>query len=186
VIADLGTGDGRFVLATAAAHPSHLVLGIDADAATMAVASRRAARPAGRGGRPNALFAVAAAEALPGELDAVADRVTINLPWGSLLRGALGLDRAAADGIARLVAPGGRVEILVAPAPRDRLAPAVDVADRLAGDLAAGWAVRGLTLADARPATATELAATRSSWLRRLGLQRVGSSRQAWRLVLVR
>ena len=59
---DLGTGDGRFVLAAAAARPDTLVIGLDADAAAMAEASRRAAR---RGAVSNALFAVAAAEHPP-------------------------------------------------------------------------------------------------------------------------
>ena len=59
---DLGTGDGRHVLATAAKRPDTLVIGVDANAAAMAEASRRAAR---RGALPNALFAVAAAEHPP-------------------------------------------------------------------------------------------------------------------------
>ena len=59
---DLGTGDGRFVLAAAAARPDALVIGLDADAAGMAESSRRAARG---NALPNALFAVAAAEHPP-------------------------------------------------------------------------------------------------------------------------
>lgn len=59
---DLGTGDGHHVLAAAAAHPATLVIGLDANAAGMIEASRRAAR---RGALPNALFAVAAAEHPP-------------------------------------------------------------------------------------------------------------------------
>ena len=59
---DLGTGDGRHVLAAAAARPDTLAVGIDANAAGMAEASRKAAR---RGALPNALFAVAAAEHPP-------------------------------------------------------------------------------------------------------------------------
>lgn len=59
---DLGTGDGRHVLAAAAARRDTLLVGIDANAAGMAEASRRAAR---RGALPNALFAVAAAEHPP-------------------------------------------------------------------------------------------------------------------------
>jgi 16S rRNA (adenine(1408)-N(1))-methyltransferase len=62
VAIDLGTGDGRFVLAEAAARPDTLVIGLDADPAGMAEASRRAAR---RNALPNALFAVAAAEHPP-------------------------------------------------------------------------------------------------------------------------
>ena len=43
---------------------------------------------------------MASAEALPDGLCGLADLVTVNLPWGSLLRGALALDDAAAAGIA--------------------------------------------------------------------------------------
>jgi 16S rRNA (adenine(1408)-N(1))-methyltransferase len=62
VTLDLGTGDGRHVLAAAAQRPDTLVIGLDANAAGMAEASRRAAR---KGALPNALFAVAAAEHPP-------------------------------------------------------------------------------------------------------------------------
>jgi tRNA G46 methylase TrmB len=50
------------VLATAAEHPDTFVIGVDANAAAMAKASRRATR---RPALPNALFAVAAAEQPP-------------------------------------------------------------------------------------------------------------------------
>jgi 16S rRNA (adenine(1408)-N(1))-methyltransferase len=77
---DLGTGDGRHVLAVAAARPDRLVVGVDANAAAMAEASRRAAAKPRRGGLPNALFVVAAAEALPPELAGVAELVTAHFP----------------------------------------------------------------------------------------------------------
>ena len=50
------------MLRVAAARPETLIVGVDANAAGMADASRRAAR---RGALPNALFAVAAAEHPP-------------------------------------------------------------------------------------------------------------------------
>lgn len=59
---DLGTGDGRYVLRAAAENPDTLFIGVDANAAAMAGASRRATR---RDALPNALFAVAAAEHPP-------------------------------------------------------------------------------------------------------------------------
>jgi len=62
VAVDLGTGDGRAVLAAAAACPETLVVGVDAVAAAMADASRRALR---RDPLPNAVFVVAAAEHPP-------------------------------------------------------------------------------------------------------------------------
>jgi 16S rRNA (adenine(1408)-N(1))-methyltransferase len=183
-VIDLGTGDGRYVLAAAAADPTRLVIGVDANADAMAESSRRAARPAARGGLPNALFVVAAAEAPPPELAGIADTVVIQLPWGSLLRGALALDAAAAAGIAGLVAPAGRVEILLAPAVRDRLEPELDVRRRLTNGLADDWRRAGLELCDARPATDAEIAAARSTWARRLRLRGDDPERVAFRLVL--
>ena len=80
------------MLAAAADEPDRLVVGIDANAAGMATASRRAAATPRRGGLPNALFVVAAIGALPRELDGLADVVTVHFPWGSLLRGLLGAE----------------------------------------------------------------------------------------------
>jgi tRNA G46 methylase TrmB len=62
VAIDLGTGDGRYVLRAAAEHLDTLVIGLDANAAAMAEASRRAER---RHALPNALFLVGAAEHPP-------------------------------------------------------------------------------------------------------------------------
>jgi 16S rRNA (adenine(1408)-N(1))-methyltransferase len=59
---DLGTGDGRHVLALAAKHPDSLVIGVDANAAAIAQASRKALR---RNRAANALFVVAGAEHPP-------------------------------------------------------------------------------------------------------------------------
>jgi 16S rRNA (adenine(1408)-N(1))-methyltransferase len=185
-VVDLGTGDGRFVLATAAAEPETLVIGVDASALAMAEASRRAAAAPRHGGRPNAMFVVAAAEQLPPELDGIADLVAIGLPWGSLLRGALALDPAVAEGIARLVAPGGVVRILVAPATRDRLAADLDVEARLAQSLATDWLRHGLAVSEVRLATDDDIAATHSTWARRLGLRAGDPDRPAWRITLRR
>ena len=62
----------------------------------MAEASRRAAKPAHKGGQPNVRFILAAAEAPPPALAGIAGLVTVRFPWGSLLRGCLGEDTAVA------------------------------------------------------------------------------------------
>jgi len=160
------------------------VIGIDASAAAMAESSLRAARSTRKAGLSNALFVVAAAERPPVELCAVAAEVTILYPWGSLLRGTLALDdgRAAAAGIAGLLAPGGIVRALVSIDPRDRLAvPTIGAADR--AGLAGRWACRGLTLTAFGPADPDEIVASRSSWARRLA---AGRRRRVWRLELRR
>jgi 16S rRNA (adenine(1408)-N(1))-methyltransferase len=168
VTIDVGTGDGRAVLA-AAADPRTLVIGIDANAAAMAEASRRAARPLRKGGAPNAMFILAAAEAPPAELADIGDVVSVRFPWGSLLRGCLGADAAVAAGVAALVAPNGSIELLLAPSAKDGLdglpiEPAAIIA-------AAAKAFRevGFELVEGRLATPDEIRASGSTWARRLG-----------------
>lgn len=175
---DLGTGDGHFVLARAATWPDELVLGVDASHAAMVEASRRAARPIRRGGLPNARFVVAGVEALPRELAGFADLLTIHFPWGSLLHGATGVDLEAAERLARLIASGGRMRLLLSSASRDarrglvQLEPARVVAtfERL-----------GLVAGEVRPATVADADAARSSWGRRL-LRARNAERSAWLL----
>lgn len=151
-----------------------MVIGIDANASAMAEASRRAQR--GRTRLANALFLVEAAGSLPGPLAGVASLVTITMPWGSLLRGVLGLDEQALRGVASVVARGGRVELLASVVAADR----VDGLERLDADaaapIAAAWRSIGFELVSMRPASYAEVAITRSSWARRLG------GRPVWRL----
>lgn len=85
VAVDLGTGDGRYVLDLAAGAPSMLCIGIDPVAEAMAKSSRVASARNDKGGCPNAVFLRSSLEQLPGPLVAVADELSVNYPWGSLL-----------------------------------------------------------------------------------------------------
>jgi 16S rRNA (adenine(1408)-N(1))-methyltransferase len=173
------------VLDAAAADTLTLAVGVDADARAMADASRRAARNPAKGGLPNAVFVAAGVEMLPTELAGIADLVTVQFPWGSLLRGALGLDTPVAEAMARLVAPNGALELNLSIQARDT------VEGRAAGPFEGGDVERvraaseplGLCLTEARPMSRHEIDALRSSWARRL---RVGIDRPAWRLRLRR
>lgn len=147
----------------------------------MAEASRRAAASPSRGGLPNALFVVAAAERPSAELIGRADEVTVQFPWGSLLRGALAVDEIAARGLAALLTPGGRLVAVTSFTDRDGLdLPSLDEPAE-ASCLADRWSAIGLDLAAIRQATADELRTTRSSWSRRLG---AGRARPVWRFEL--
>jgi 16S rRNA (adenine(1408)-N(1))-methyltransferase len=168
------------VLAAATAEPDRLVVGVDASAAALAEASRRAARRAGRDGRAglaNALFVVAAAESLPAELDGLADLVTVHFPWGSLLRGLLAADPAVLGGLARVLRPGATLSMLVSATARDRGAGVAPVRESSLAGLADAYGRHGLELTRVRPATAPDVAASRSTWGRRLG---AGARRPAW------
>ena len=181
MVADIGAGDGRAVLARARAEPASLVLGVDAAAPAMAEASGRAARR----GPANALFLAAGAETLSESvLAGRVDLVTVTFPWGSLLRGVLGLDLEALAGVAALVAPGGRVEVLASVVPSDRIDGISSLDPSWEPAICRAWATAGLDLASMRLATSEEVVASRSTWARRL--RAGGDTRAVWRLDLCR
>ena len=149
----------------------------------MAEASRRAAARPTRGGLANVLFVATGVEHVPPDLDGLADRVTVRFPWGSLLGGALGLDGSVAAAIARLVAPGGRLEIVLSVVERDSAAVGRGAFGR--GDverMAAVYGDLGLDLMEARLLTPDEVRATGSTWARRLRT----ADRPVWRMDLRR
>jgi len=100
---DIGTGDGRFVLHAAKVHPEVFVIGVDASRENLRSTSQKA--PA------NALFIIANALALPVELNALADQVTINFPWGSLLTGLLNAEPALLNGMLAVARPGAVFDV---------------------------------------------------------------------------
>ena len=175
---DLGTGDGRFVLAHAAAHPERLVLGVDANADAMREASRRAARSTST--RRNAQRAVRGrpAGAVAGGLEGLADLVTVHFPWGSLRSAAAGHDPELTARLARLVRPEA-ASSSCSPTPRGMAPP-----DRSG--------CRGRHLCAARtaaggdpPATLDDAVAAHSSWGKRL-LRHPAPGRTAWWIRLER
>jgi len=78
---DLGTGDGRYVRCKAEQHKETFFIGLDACRENVRAHSQRKL--------PNALFVIANAQALPQELNGLISHVTINFPWGSLLKSLL-------------------------------------------------------------------------------------------------
>ncbi|BBX38155.1 hypothetical protein MMAGJ_74370 [Mycolicibacterium mageritense] len=165
------------MLAAAAADSKCLVVGVDANAAGMIEASRRAARPGARG-LPNAVFVAAAVERLPVELTAVADDVTVNFPWGSLLRGLLAPEPTVLGAVAGTMKPGAQLRVVFSVTDHDGIAgvPTVDDAAGV-GHLAMPYAAAGLQIDAVRPAGEADVEA--SSWGKRL---RAGSQRSTWLL----
>jgi 16S rRNA (adenine(1408)-N(1))-methyltransferase len=170
---DLGTGDGRHVLARAAAAPDELVVGVDASASAMADASRRAAR----GRLANAVFVAADASSLPDGLAGFADLVTIHFPWGSLLHGAAGADPC----LTRLLAPGATLRLLLSASPTDAGAGLVRL-DPVAIERA--YRAAGLEVVISQRASFDDARAAHSSWGKRL-LRNAGTNRTAWLLEAV-
>lgn len=98
VHADLGTGDGRYVLDRARRDGGTFVIGIDACRENL----RRAARTA----PDNALFCIANLLSPPPELAGLASHISINFPWGSLLAGLLHADPNLLGGLEAMSRPG--------------------------------------------------------------------------------
>ena len=166
------------MLARAAAEPGTLVLGIDANASGMAEAASRAARISRRRGLLNARFVACAVEVLPGELAHVADLVTVQFPWGSLLRGIVRTEPGVVEPIARLVKPGGELRLLLSVTERDAALGLEALDEPAIEQMTQALEACGLTMIDRRAATAEDLDAARSSWSRRL---RAGAAiRPAW------
>ncbi|MFN8388410.1 MAG: class I SAM-dependent methyltransferase [Anaerolineales bacterium] len=94
---DLGTGDGRFVCKSAEQNNKKFFIGIDSCRENLRVNSRKKL--------PNALFVIANAQSLPGELGGLASHVSINFPWGSLLESLLTGDSCLLNGILSVMRP---------------------------------------------------------------------------------
>lgn len=174
VVIDIGTGDGRFVLRTARDRPQSLVIGIDPVQEAMAGVARRASAKPSRGGVPNALFLVASAEALPGALSSKASLVTVNYPWGALLRTLVEPDRDGLRAVAGLLQPGGRlIALLNASVTDDRdygerlgLPPLEDA--HIEERLVPGWQESGLEGVTWHRLEPAEEPAHHTTWGRRL------------------
>jgi len=98
VIVDLGTGDGRFVEYLARRCAVRAVIGVDTCHENLRKSSRAAPE--------NALFVLADALALPDGLHGLATGVTVNFPWGSLLRGLLDGHAGLLSGLCAVGRPG--------------------------------------------------------------------------------
>lgn len=160
---DLGTGDGRFVLDAARAHPLHSVIGVDACRDNLRGASRRAPE--------NALFLIANALDLPQEFAGLASAITVNFPWGTLLTGLLDESEDAPlwATLARLARPGATLDIRLNGGALTEagwtLEAGAERARRLAGR--AGFRMQGI-----RTLAAEELRAFPTTWARRLAFGR--------------
>lgn len=87
VYVDLGTGEGEYAFRQSQKMEEILFVGIDACQEMMNDYALKAEKRAKKQHLKNLLYVVANAESLPEELTKCADKITINLPWGSLRDG---------------------------------------------------------------------------------------------------
>lgn len=139
---------------------------------------REASARANRARLDNVLYVRAGVESLPVELRGVADRVTIVLPWGSLLA-AVGIPAVPLlRGIRALCRPEASLTVLIGVDPvRDRGEMVRLGLPRLSeldpqGRRAEAYAAAGFELAAVRSIGGEELAGWPSNWARRLAYGR--------------
>lgn len=162
VVVDVGTGDGRGAYRLARANPGWLVVGVDASADRLREVSFRAGRKPARGGSPNAVFVRASLERLPEAFERVADEVSVDYPWGTLLRAALGADLDGLRALARIGKPGARLAVRVNLSALDGSAPEE-------ARVRAAYAAAGIRVGRARADDGAEA----TTWGRRLGARAV-------------
>ena len=162
---DVGAGDGGYVLYRARTEPGTFAIAIDASPDALSSGAWRAKRAR----LANAAFLIEGVERLPDDLTELANEVTIQFPWGSLLRGLLTADPGVMVPIARLLKPVGELRVLLRATARDGYA---DVAPESLSRIATRYAELGLELEEARLASPSDIAASRSSWAKRLGVSR--------------
>jgi 16S rRNA (adenine(1408)-N(1))-methyltransferase len=166
----VGTGDGRLPFTWARGSPERLFIGIDANAAGMRELSGRAVRER----IPNLVYVRASVEALPAELHGVADRVTVVLPWGSLLAAVALPSLPALRNLRAVCQAEARLSVVLGSDPaRDqaelrRLGLPPLEAGELAGRVEAGYAEAGFRIERVRTMAAPEVARFPATWARRL------------------
>jgi len=172
---DVGTGDARFAYHLASERPDWLVIGLDALDAPMGEVAYRASRKPARGGRDNLLLLRAAIEALPAELEQIADEVDVLLPWGALLEGIVRARAEIVSGIAALARPGAVVNLTLngeiwldsTPARYEDLP--LPTPGYVAESIEPEFRRAGIELGPARYLTVAEAKGLPTTWARRLG-----------------
>jgi 16S rRNA (adenine(1408)-N(1))-methyltransferase len=175
LVVDLGTGDGKHVLAVARSRPGALVVGLDAGPDAMRRTAARAAGKPAKGGLPNVVFVWAAVEELPAELSGITE-VHCLMPWGSLLRAFVEPNQGVLRGVAARCRPGADFLLTLnlhawrPPVPEvgdtDEPTPH-SVAGRAAAYAEAGWRIDAADYLDA-----AGIAELGTSWTKRLGSSR--------------
>lgn len=182
---DLGSGDARGPYRWALRERDRLFIASDANAAGLLETAWRAARKPSRCGIPNLICVAEPLERLAAELASLADRVSILLPWGSLLRAVAAPDLSSLEQIRRLCLPGAEVEIVFSCDPRyDRAESArLSLPDlnqaHIASHVRGIYREAGLEITAADCIASAELAGYGTTWAKRLSS---GRAREIWRI----
>lgn len=154
---DLGTGDGRYVRTLAGAHPDWFIIGVDS--------CRENLREYSQVKLQNMLFVIASAQDLPNEFNGLISHLTINFPWGSLLKSLFINDSDLMSRLSSISRPNAQIDIHLNTGALAEVKSALeDGAMKIQENLvSAGWQIRGPVLMNAR-----DLKNFSTTWARRL------------------
>ena len=164
----------------AASEPTTLFVGVDPVADRLYATATSAARKR----QANVLFAVASLESLPEDLEGLATRLTVMLPWGSLLRAVALPDSTLLANARRVCRSGATLEVVFSGSSRDakelgRLGlPQLDPRCREAA-LIRGYAEAGFDPCTIEELSMADLRNTGTTWAKRLARD---GDRQVWQL----
>jgi 16S rRNA (adenine(1408)-N(1))-methyltransferase len=113
LVIDIGTGEGEFIYKKARQDKEVMYIGIDTSADSMLQYSVKSAKRPEKGGIKNIMFVVANAEDLPDTLSNTADKIFINLPWGSLRDGIIKGEHSFLSGIEKIAKENATLDIYV-------------------------------------------------------------------------
>lgn len=163
--------------------PGRLLIASDANPSALEEIAWRAGRKPARGGVSNLLCIAEPLDVLANQLGAVADRITVILPWGSLLRAVALPEIVSLGNIARLCLPNAAVEIVISYDQHDaREGAPLGIArldEQSIAALQQPYARAGLEITAAESIPHQQLAGYETTWARRLTY---GRQRDVWRI----
>lgn len=106
---DLGTGDGRFVYKNALLRNGTFFIGVDPAEKQLEIYSKKAVKEKVK----NLIYVVASFEIIPSELKGVADKIYLNLPWGTLLENIVKPTKRGLGQLLELLKEKGELEIIL-------------------------------------------------------------------------
>ncbi len=105
---DIGTGDGRFIYKNALKNPETFYIGVDPSQKQLELYSKKVLKNK----LNNVLFVVGSIELFPDELYGIASKITIILPWGSLLGAVVSADEYLLNILKKTLKQNGSMQML--------------------------------------------------------------------------
>lgn len=178
VIVDIGTGDGEFVYTIARDNPDRFIIGVDPHHKGLERLSARLYKKRSKGGIDNALFVLAGIEALPEELNGIANQVFINFPWSGLLKGIVLVEDSTWINIKRICQKGAFIDILISfeqiDKPEEMTGSGIPVLNQqyIEHTMTPKLASKGFKLLETRMLDLRQIRNYPSSWAKKLGYGR--------------